>query len=115
MADNYTQEQMQSKWQDFDNFLNDLDIKYAEEVKEKGGIRNYVAYGTGNNDIKYAFDNKLPEYLQKEFQESQTIWQNVLVGEARNPLYWVLSTRFFYPKEKNTVLCDLHFEGHRFG
>jgi len=66
MNENYTEAEMKSKWNDFESFLDELDFKYEVQLKDKGEIRNYVTYGTGDNDIKYAIDDNLPEFLQKE-------------------------------------------------
>jgi hypothetical protein len=60
----YTDEEMSDKWKEFNSFLDTIDIKYQQELKEKKGIRSYVAYGTGKNDITYNFDSQLPEAIR---------------------------------------------------
>jgi hypothetical protein len=62
----YADEEMSNKWKEFNNFLDAIDIKYEQELKEKKGIRNYVAYGTGKNDVTYNFDSRLSESIQNE-------------------------------------------------
>jgi len=62
----YTEEEMRDKWKEFNNFLDTIDIKHAQELTEKKGIRNYVAYGTAKNDVTYNFDSRLPEHIQND-------------------------------------------------
>lgn len=62
----YTKEQMDAKWVEFENFLDQIDKEYADDLKEKGGIRWYILYGVFNNDITLNHADDLKPEIEKK-------------------------------------------------
>ncbi|WP_132054763.1 hypothetical protein [Pseudocnuella soli] len=62
-----TKEQMDAKWKEFEAYLDEIDVKYAEELKPKGSIRWYVGYGVkAYGDISYVANDDLDPAIAEE-------------------------------------------------
>jgi hypothetical protein len=57
-------EETSAKFAEFEIFLKEIDKEYADELKERGGIKNYIAYGVFNNKVTYNPRPELPAEIE---------------------------------------------------